>query len=83
MIVKFWTDRMGNLHGDPVSDRKRRWVISQIDRVPHGKDALIFFQEADDYTVFEVVGPQWKDALEGYNVNARIPDEWAVRWASG
>jgi len=77
---------MGNLYGDPVSLRKRKWVEDQLGwgiyRSTSKKDALIFIQEADDYTVREVVGSQWQDALEGYNVDARVPDDEVV-WLAG
>jgi len=76
---------MGNLHGDPVSDRKREWVEIQLGWGIYrstSDDALIFIQEADDETVREVVGPQWQHVLQGYNVHARVPDDEVV-WLAG
>lgn len=78
MIIYFWQDRMGSLHGDPKSARKRRWADNQLHETPHELDALIFRQEASDYTVQEIVGPKWQDVIQGYTVSVRVPDDTVV-----
>jgi hypothetical protein len=34
MLIKFWVDRMGNLYGDPKSDRQRAsWSSASLARI--------------------------------------------------
>ena len=48
MLVRFWEDRMGNVHADPVSDKLRARIAKDMDQPPRGNEALLFIQEGRD-----------------------------------
>jgi hypothetical protein len=76
MLIKFWTDSVGNLYGDPKSDRQRRQLVKRIPREDRG-EALIYYQQADIPEVLcGVASPQAiRDLCAGWDVTARISDD--------
>lgn len=47
MLVRFWEDRMGNVHGDPVNQRKKALILLDMSS-GNMEDALLFIQEGRD-----------------------------------
>jgi hypothetical protein len=81
MLIKFWVDRMGNLYGDPKSDRQRRQLVKRIAHRDDNGDALFFHQEADlESVLYDLTGRQVsqaaiRDLREGWDVCLRIHDD--------
>jgi hypothetical protein len=81
MLIKFWVDRMGNLYGDPKSDRQRKRLIKRIAHHDDNGDALFFYQEADlESVLYDLTGRQVSrsvihDLQEGWDVTIRISDD--------
>ena len=68
MLVKFWEDRMGNVHGDPVNQRKKALITKDMEPPPRGDDALLFIQEGRS---------QLEDILSPRNIR-HITDGWVA-----
>ena len=81
MLIKFWVDRMGNLYGDPKSDRQRNRLIKRIAHHDDNGDALFFYQEADlESVLYDLTGRQVSraaihDLREGWDVCLMIHDD--------